>query len=102
MPEMVASIRDILSKAPPTTRLFDDKLLDEGYMDAHAELYRSGYAFRSVRVYRVRPGFPRILESDLKSGVGDVSYSVVLSACEPFKSDLGEALGAIVRPGAAP
>jgi hypothetical protein len=93
--EVVASIRDHLSKSPPTARLFEDKLLDEGYMNAHAELYRSGYAFRTVRVYKVGPGFPRVLESDLKPGVGDVSYSVVLSACEPFRSTLQEALGAI-------
>ncbi len=95
LPEMVASIRDLLSKAPPTVRLFEEKLLDEGYTDAHAELYKSGYAFRNVRVYRVGPDFPRVLESDLKPGVGDVSYSVVLSACEPFKSTLEEALSAI-------
>lgn len=92
LPEIVDSIRKILSKTPPTSRLFEDKLLDEGYMEAHADLYRSGYAFRNVRVYQVRPGFPRVLESDLKPGVGDVSYSVVLSACESFKSSLEEAL----------
>lgn len=102
LPEIVNSIRGVLSKTPPTARLFEDKLLDEGYLDAHAELYRSGYAFRSVRVYRIGPGFPRVLEGDLKPGVGDVSYSVVLSACESFKTNLEEALRAIGPDGAGP
>ena len=92
LPEVVASVRAALAASPQTARLFEDKLLDEGYMDAHEELYRSGYAFRNIRAYRVVPGFPRILEGDLKPGVGDVSYSVVLSACEPFKIAIDEAL----------
>jgi hypothetical protein len=95
LPEMVAVIRNLLSKDAPVARLFEDKLLDEGYVDAHAELYRTGYAFRTVRLYQVGPGFPRILEGDLKPGVGDVSYSLMLSACEPFKATLEDALAAI-------
>ena len=96
LPGVVASIRKMLSGSQQTARLFEEKLLDEGYMGAHEDLYRSGYAFRDIRVYRVGPAFPRILESDLKSGVGDVSYSVVLSACESFKVELEEALAAII------
>lgn len=95
LPGMVASIREILSRSQQTARLFEEKLLDEGYMEVHEGLYRTGYAFRDIRVYRVGPGFPRILESDLKSGVGDVSYSVVLSACDSFKVEPEEALAFI-------
>lgn len=92
LPEIVTSVRNALAISPQTARLFEDKLLDEGYMDAHKELYGPGYAFRNIRAYRVVPGFPRILENDLKPGVGEVSYSVVLSACEPFKIGIDEAL----------
>ena len=95
LPAMVSSLRELLSGSPQTARLFEEKLLDEGYLAVHEDLYRPGYAFRNIRVYRVGPGFPRILESDLKSGVGDVSYSVVLSACDPFKVELADALAAI-------
>ena len=102
LPEMVASFRALLSGIPPTGRLFEDKLFDEGYTDAQADLYRSGYAFRNVRVYKVSPDFPRILEGDLKPGVGDVSYSVMLSTCEPFRSKLEEALGVIGSAGPSP
>jgi len=104
LPELVATLRASLSSVPHVARLFEDKLLDEGYIQTHAELYKTGYAFRSIRIYRVAPGFPRLLESDLKPGVGDVTYSVVLSACEPFKVELENALAVlrtetVERPG---
>lgn len=40
------------------------------------------------RSYLVREGFPRIVPADLPAGVEDVSYSIRLSAIEPFRSDL--------------
>lgn len=95
LPEMVASIRNMLSGTPLVARMFAEKLIDEGYISVHEGFYRSGYAFRAVRAYRVGPGFPRILEADLKVGVGDVSYSVVLSSCESFKVDIKDALAVI-------
>lgn len=97
LPEIIASIRSLLARTPHVSRLFEDKLLDEGYMAAHRDLYRSGYAPRTVRAYRVAPNFPRILEGDLRSGVGDVSYSVMLSACEPFRVDLDAALEVLAQ-----
>jgi hypothetical protein len=95
LPGLVATIRASLVADPQTARLFEDKLLDEGYIETHADLYKTGYAFRSIRTYRVGPGFPRVLESDLKPGVGDVTYSVMLSACEAFKIRLEEALAVL-------
>jgi len=42
-----------------------------------------------------RHGFPRLVESDLSSGIGDASYSLVLAACEPFAEPTGDMLAAI-------
>jgi hypothetical protein len=95
LPAIVASLRAALSQTPQIARAFQDKLLDEGYLQSHEEHYRAGYTVRSVRAYAVRPGFPRLLEADLKPGVGDVSYSVVLSACEPLRVELADALAVL-------
>ena len=35
--------------------------------------------------YRVDEGFPMITQSDVRSGVVDVKYSILLAACEPFR-----------------
>ena len=102
LPRLVASLRSLFVEGEPGQRLFEDKLLEAGYIAAHEGHYTTGYAFRSERTYAVVPGFPRLLESDLPAGVGDLSYSVVLSACEPYRCKLAEALDAAVTPGAGP
>jgi hypothetical protein len=36
-------------------------------------------------------GFPRLIEADVPTGVGDVRYSVSLAACMPFEMAEAEA-----------
>ena len=98
----MATLRASLSSVPHVARLFEDKLLDGVHPNARG-VYKTGYAF-TRSTFRVAPGFPRLLESNLKPGVGDVTYSVVLSACEPFKVELENALAVlrtetVERPG---
>ena len=43
------------------------------------------YALRNADWFDVRDGFPRLVESDLPVGVGDVGYALALSACEDYR-----------------
>lgn len=88
LPALVDQIRKHLHSSPQAMTAFNEKLIEGGYLDAQSYLYTTGFAARDVHAFEVRSGFPRILESDLIQGVGDVSYSVVLAACEPFKIPL--------------
>jgi hypothetical protein len=64
--------------------LFEEKLLAYGYHDVHREKYDSKrFIIHGHRTFHVREGFPR-LTSLLPQGVGDVSYSLILSACARF------------------
>lgn len=92
LPELVNDVRGQIPRGHPGVRLFDDKLLQAGYIAAHESHYTTGYAFRSERTYSVSEGFPRLREKDLPMGVGDVAYSVMLSACEAFRRPLETAL----------
>ncbi|MDA8055327.1 MAG: PD-(D/E)XK motif protein [Thermoplasmatales archaeon] len=92
LPQMVADVRSKLSEYPSTLRIFEDKLIDEGYLDIHGRDYRNGYTVTALKTYEIREGFPRILPEDLKEGVGDVTYSVVLSSCQDFRVDTEKAL----------
>jgi hypothetical protein len=98
LPELVASLRSRFLPGDPGSSEFEDKLLEAGYIAAHAGHYVTGYVFRSERTYAVGEGFPRLLESDLPAGLGDLSYSVVLSACEPFHKKLADALNVAISP----
>jgi hypothetical protein len=84
LPDLVASLRNGL-RTPAAQRSFEDRLLRAGYHDAQTHLYsEQRYFIAGYRVYDVKPGFPRILPADLPSGVGGVSYSVALAACDAF------------------
>ena len=86
LPDLVAEIRKRLQ--PQTVRdQFDDRLFDAGYLDAQAGQYRIGYTVRGAGIFIVRDGFPRIIEADCAEGVGDVEYSIAVSALAPFAVD---------------
>lgn len=83
--EMRAEIGDA---SPDLLDLFNTKLILYGYLNAHRDKYAdTEYTLRKKRMYRVTDGFPRILEKNLASGVGDVRYSVSISACSDFEID---------------
>lgn len=84
--EMVDTIRSILDQDPVATEAFAERLLDSNYLDVHRASYTTvEFAHRETRVYSVAGGFPRIIEADLPSGVGDVRYSIELSSCERYR-----------------
>lgn len=85
LPARVAALRNALASAPATRERFEDALLSVGYHDRDAPRYATtGYAVRRADTFRVAPGFPRIIESQLPVGVGDVAYALDLAACASF------------------
>jgi hypothetical protein len=59
---------------------FRSKLFQAGYFNHHRQLYENlGYQIRQENYYLVNNDFPRIEERDIRKGVGDVKYSIILS-----------------------
>lgn len=85
LPTMVAAVRARLASDTAAREQFEDELLATGYFDAHAARYADrGYTVRAVGFFRVGPKFPRLVEADMPSGVGDANYALSVAACEPF------------------
>jgi hypothetical protein len=85
LPTLVESLRSKLVAHQNLREIFEDALLASGYLDAHAGLYSGyGYLARATHWFRVRKKFPRLVESALPSGVGEVNYALSLAACEPY------------------
>ena len=85
LPTMVAAVRAKLASDTAAREQFEDELLATGYFDAHAARYADrGYTVRAVGFFRVGPKFPRLVEADMPSGVGDANYALSVAACEPF------------------
>jgi hypothetical protein len=78
--EIVNSIIELLNSHIGVQTQFRTKLLQGGYFIHHCALYENdGYYIRQESFYDVRDRFPRIEERDVRSGVGEVKYSIVLS-----------------------
>jgi hypothetical protein len=85
LPQMVAALRSLLADGSTARTQFEDALIEVGYLDAHAPRYAAtGYSIRQENLFRVREGFPRLIESDLPVGVGDVTYSISVAECQHF------------------
>lgn len=96
LPEAVAKVRAWLESEPQATSKFNDLLLQVGYIDEHAALYAEPhYALREDNFFLVKPGFPRLTESDLPDGVGNVTYSIELAALKAFVVKANDALSKI-------
>lgn len=84
--QIVSSISNLLSSDTIALNRFRSKLYEAGYFEQHILLYETtGYFIRQDTFYSVEAAFPRIQENELRSGVGDVKYSIILSQCEQFK-----------------
>ncbi|MHA4844537.1 PD-(D/E)XK motif protein [Flavitalea antarctica] len=77
---IVESILQLLSVDSLAYSHLKTKLLHAGYFAHHSPLYdKRGYQIRTNNYYNVRENFPRIEESNLPPGVGDVKYTIIVS-----------------------
>jgi hypothetical protein len=89
--DIVDSVAEILKLETIVLNKFKSKLYEVGYFDLQRNRYENiGYRIRQDIFYKVENDFPRIEENDIRSGVGDVKYSIILSQCTPFVIDESE------------
>lgn len=83
--QIIASINTILEADAIALNRFKSKLYEAGYFEQHHPSYEAiGYFIRKDIFYIVESEFPRIQENEIRSGVGDVKYSIIVSHCEEF------------------
>jgi hypothetical protein len=85
LPKLVGFIRNGLAGDSVLKETFERKLVSVGYHDEHAASYTEAYISPAVHIYSVTKEFPRLVSSSLPSGIGDVSYTVALSAADDFR-----------------
>lgn len=83
---IIEEVFELLHENTMASNLFKLKLLESGYFDINKPLYEErGYTIRQENLYQVSGNFPRITESQIPIGVGDVRYSIVLSESEEWR-----------------
>lgn len=91
LPALVDEIRANLSLESSALSELDNLLIEAGYVDSHRAKYDLiGYAVRESAVFLVENDFPRIRESDIRLGVGDVKYSISVAQCRSHEVPFSE------------
>lgn len=88
LPDAVATVRQLLEDDGKAGSIFESSLIEAGYLDSDSDKYSKRYTIRSREIFDIRSGFPRIIS--IPSGVGDLRYTVTISACKPFEKNVGE------------
>ena len=85
---IVDDLMNRLLKDVTALRDFKTKLILAGYYKHHSTQYEAnGYQIRNQSYYNVKDDFPRIEEADIRRGVGDVKYSIILSECTAYATN---------------
>lgn len=83
--QIVDSVLETINRDFQATQVFHTKLIDGGYFQQHRSLYEeTGYSIRETNYYQVKENFPRIEENELRKGVGEVKYSIIVSQCAQY------------------
>lgn len=81
----IDTIRKVLQDNISAQNLFNNKLLEAGYFDRHKYLYEEKcYQIRNENYYKIDGDFPRIKEQEIRNGIGDIKYSIILSQCMDY------------------
>lgn len=84
--QIIDSVYELLRTNLNAYNLFRNKLTDVGFFDPHRHYYSDiGYLIRQDIYYKVEHQFPRIEETDIRKGVGDVKYSIIVSLCNDYE-----------------
>src|SRR5690606_5056507 len=102
LPELVDEVRERSGELSAGAQIiFEERLTQAGYAEEHRPIYEAkGYSERSTDFFVVERGFPRIMESDLPSGIVGIKYDISMAYCEPFRistEDACERIGVVTR-----
>jgi len=89
LPDLVARQREHLKPFPGALQRIEDLLVAAGYHESQAARYAEPRLKASgLKLFRVRDEFPRFKRDELHGGIVAGKYSVSVSACSEFLTDV--------------
>ncbi|MFI0826698.1 PD-(D/E)XK motif protein [Streptomyces roseolus] len=93
---LVDDIRGVLDSSSARYR-FEHLLVQAGYLPSQRDLYEdASHTVRRIDFWEACEGFPRVVEGDLPTGVGNCSYTIDTAVLEPYRV-AAEAVGDLIR-----
>ncbi|MGH1448809.1 MAG: PD-(D/E)XK motif protein [Pseudomonadaceae bacterium] len=77
--QMIVGIRSHLEADFPASVLFEQALLDVGYLDMHSENYTRRYQLHEIRLHLIDAEFPRLTSSNIPPCILRAQYELDLS-----------------------
>lgn len=96
LPQVAQAARDAIQGDAEAERLFTERLMAAGYIDAHANRYARRFEHAGTRVVEVHPGFPRLTAGNVPAGIMRAMYELDLDKAPGY--DVGFA-GALKKLG---
>lgn len=82
---LVENIIELLKDDYISYNRFRNKLLEAGYFDEHRNLYETPrYYVKKGHFYLIEKEFPRIQKAEIRDGVEEVKYSIIIEQCSTF------------------
>ncbi len=91
--EIVAAVQTRLAEAE-AVEAFDRKLVAHGYAPL-PDYDGPRFVVSDVHSYCVSDGFPRLMRSQLPTGIGRVAYDILLESIAPYECDDAKVFGGI-------
>lgn len=87
IPLLVETLKSQIEQDPINLDLFENKLVQYGYMEGVTEPPFYSYRVDIIKCYLVSDDFPKILSSQVKPEITAAEYSIDLSRCLQFQSE---------------
>ena len=85
LPQLIDAIENLLKYDQMILNYFRARLMLAGYMPEDRTKYElRHYNIKKRDLYSVTSDFPRIVQDDLRKGVHDVTYTIMLDVCGSF------------------
>lgn len=98
LPQLVDEVQSLVGGG--AAQDFADRLFVAGYHEIHRPLYEEiGYVERQRHYYAVDGTFPRILQSELRSGVSRVEYTIDVGGFASYARPESLVLDSLTGPG---
>ena len=99
LPDLVDRLRTTIhGQDVSALDIFNAKLIVAGYLDSHRELYAdTRYRHRKTTFFKVIEGFPRITSEDLRAGISECRYAILLTACTHYEVEVSKAIAAFLN-----